>query len=84
MKMVIKEIDRQGRIVIPYEWRREEGLETNTKVELTKDGEKILIKPMKYRSLMEVRDVTKKKMSIGKIEKAEAKASIKRFERAKN
>lgn len=40
MKMVIKEIDEQGRIIIPQEWRKE-GLGTKTKVQLMLDDGKV-------------------------------------------
>lgn len=81
--MVIKEIDEQGRVVIPCEWRLEKGLMAKSKVELTKDEEKILIRPLKYKSLMELRGALKKKISLEEIEEAEGKAAVKRFEKAR-
>jgi len=83
MKMVIREIDEQGRIVIPYEWRTEEGLLPKTKVELTKEGGRILIKPLKYRSLMELKGVAKGKMTLKEIENAEMYAANKRLTRSR-
>lgn len=83
MKMVIKEIDEQGRVVIPYEWRKEEGIETKAKVELTKEGSQITIKLPKYKSLMDLRGTVRGKTTLEKIEHAEAEAAHKRFERSR-
>lgn len=83
MKMVIKEIDEQGRIVIPIEWREEEGLSVRSKVELVKDEGKITIKPLKYKSLMDLQGIVKGKTTLEEIENAEAEAAHKRFKKTK-
>lgn len=79
--MVIKEIDEQGRIVIPQEWRKEEGMDAKTKVELIKDGKQITIKPLKYKSLMDLKGIIEGDMTLEEIENAEAEAAVKRFEK---
>lgn len=84
MKMVIKEIDEQGRIVIPQEWRDEEGLKSKTKVELVKDGNQITIKPLKYKSLMELQGIAKGKVKLKEIGQAEMRAAHKRFEKSRS
>ncbi len=83
MKMVIKEIDAQGRIVIPQEWRKEEGMEAKTKVELVKEGKNITIKPLKYKSLMDLKGTVEGTATLEEIENAEAEAAVKRFEKLK-
>ena len=83
MKMVVKEVDEQGRVVIPSEWRKEGWFKANTKVELTKEGDTILIKPLRYKSLMDLKNLGKKHLSLDNIEKAEMKAAIKRYRKAK-
>ena len=81
--MVIKEIDDQGRVVIPYEWRKEEGLESKSKVELTKEGKNITIKPLKYKSLMDLQGIIKGKATLEEIENSEAEAAHERFEKTR-
>ena len=83
MKMVIKEIDEQGRIVIPQEWRNEEGIKPRSKVELIKEGKNITIKPLKYKSLMDLKGTVKGRATLEEIENAEAEAAVKRFEKLK-
>ena len=83
MKMVIKEIDEQGRIVIPLEWREEEGITPRSKVELVKDGKSITIKPLKYKSLMDLKGTVKGTATLEEIESAEARAAVERFEKLK-
>jgi len=83
MKMVIKEIDEQGRIVIPFEWREEEGIGAKTKVELLKEGRTITIKPLKYKSLMDLKGTVKGTATLEEIENAEMKAAVRRFEKLK-
>lgn len=81
MKVVIREIDEQGRIVIPYEWRKEEGIDSKDKIELIKEGDKIFIKPLKYKSLSEVK--IKGRSDLNKIEKAEMLAAVKRYNKSR-
>lgn len=81
--MVIKEIDEQGRIVIPQEWRKEEGMDAKTKVELIKDGKQITIKPLKYKSLMDLKGIVKGSATLEEIENAEAEAAHERFEKSR-
>lgn len=81
MKMVIKEIDEQGRVVIPKAWRKEEGLDAKTKVELIKDGKNITIKPLKYKSLMDLKGTVEGTATLEEIENAEAEAAVRRFEK---
>ena len=83
MKMVIKEIDEQGRIVIPQEWRKEEGMSAKTKVEMIKEGKNITIKPLKYKSLMDLQGTVKGKTTLEEIESAEAEAAHERFEKSR-
>lgn len=83
MKMVIKEIDEQGRIVIPLEWREEEGIKPRTKIKLVKDQGEITMKPLKYKSLMELQGIAKGKIRLKDIGRAERKAAHDRFERSR-
>ena len=82
MKMVIKEVDEQGRVVIPSEWRKE-GWTKVTKVELTKEGDTILIRPLRYKSLMDLQSPRAKRLSLDTIEKAEMKAATERYRKSK-
>jgi len=81
VKVVIREVDEQGRIVIPYAWRKEEGIDSNAKIELIKEGNKIFIKPLRYKSLSEVR--IKGSSDLNKIEKAEMLAAVKRHKKSR-
>lgn len=83
MKMVIKEMDEQGRIVIPQEWRDEEGLKARAKFELVKDGKNITIRPLKYKSLAELKGIFKGKVDLKKMETAEMDAAVRYFERSR-
>ena len=81
--MVIKEVDGQGRIVIPQEWRREENIGPRSKVELIKDGKTITIKPFRYKSLMDLQGIIKGKTTLEGIENVEAEAAHKRFDKTR-
>lgn len=81
MKTVIKEIDEQGRIVIPLEWREEEGITPRAKIKLVKDHGEITMKPLKYKSLMDLQGTVEGTATLEEIESAEAKAAVKRFEK---
>ena len=38
-------VDRQGRVVLPVEWRRTLGIHLGTRVEFCSDGNRIILKP---------------------------------------
>jgi len=82
MKMVIKEIDEQGRVVIPYDWRREEGLRSRGRIEMIIEGGRIVIKPLKYKTLMETKSKQKGIADLESMEKAEFAAAVRRHKRA--
>jgi len=81
LETVRKEVDDQGRIIIPKEWREELKIKEHSTVEMTKKDGEISLVPIKKKSPMDFKGIFKDvKITMEEIESAEADAAVKDFE----